>query len=49
VFGIKLPGQPVDFSDVTRAVNATGKQFGNLVGELRAAREKAEEIGKALS
>jgi len=30
-------------------VNDASKQFGKLASEVRAAREKAEEIGKALS
>jgi len=49
VLGVKVPGQQPNFSDVARGVREAGKQFGKLAGEVRAAREKAEEIGKALS
>jgi hypothetical protein len=49
VLGVKLPRKQTDFSDVAHAVSATGKQFGKLASEVRAARQKAEEIGKVLS
>jgi hypothetical protein len=49
VLGIKVPRHQVDFSQVVRSVNAAGKQFGALAGEVRSARQKAEEIGKALT
>jgi hypothetical protein len=49
VLGIKLPSQQTSFKDVARAVNDAGKQFGKLAAEMRTAREKAEEIGKALT
>lgn len=49
VLGIKIPRRQADFSDVTRSINAAGKQFGQFASEVRAARQKAEEIGKALT
>ncbi|HEX5225940.1 MAG TPA: hypothetical protein VFW29_12500 [Solirubrobacteraceae bacterium] len=55
VLGVKLPTQrkaDVDFSGLSqfaKSVNQAGKQFGKLAGEVREARQKAEEIGKALS
>ena len=49
VLGVKMPRRQVDFSDVAKSINAAGKQFGKLAGEVRVARQKAEDIGKALS
>jgi hypothetical protein len=48
LLGVKLPRRQVDLSDVARSVNAAGKQFGKLAGEVRDARKKAEQVGKAL-
>lgn len=49
VLGIPLPGaKKVDLSDLSRQVGEAGRQFGNLAGEVRAAREKAEQISKAI-
>jgi hypothetical protein len=58
VLGVKLPhrngnghglsGVTSGLSGVTSGLNEAGKQFGKLAGEVRVAREKAEEIGKAL-
>jgi hypothetical protein len=53
VLGISLPVQPkADFSGLSqfaKSVNEAGRQLGKLAGEVREARQKAEEIGKALS
>ena len=49
ILGVKVPRRQGSFSDVARGVNDAGKQFGKLASEVRAARKKAEEIGKALS
>jgi hypothetical protein len=47
--GIPLPGtKRTDLSDLTKQVGEAGRQFGNLAGEVRAAREKAEQISKAI-
>lgn len=48
VLGIPLPGQSVGLAGMAKQVNDAGKQFGKLASEVRTAREKAEEIGKAL-
>jgi hypothetical protein len=61
VLGVKLPTQQkVDvggglsqvgggLSQFAKSVNQAGQQFGKLATEVREARQKAEEIGKALS
>lgn len=49
VLGITVPQRKTGFSDVARSINAAGKEFGKLAGEVRSARQKAEEIGKALT
>ncbi len=53
VLGIELPHQrKADFSglsDLAKSVGDAGKQFGKLAGEVRQAREKAEQIGRVLS
>jgi hypothetical protein len=49
VMGITIPHRQTDFSDVIRSINAAGKQFGSFASEVRTARQKAEEIGKALT
>jgi hypothetical protein len=55
VLGIQMPSK-VDLNGVTQQIGEAGKQFGklagevrNVAGEVRAAREKAEQIGKILS
>jgi hypothetical protein len=49
ILGIPLPGaKRVDLSDLTKQVGEAGRQFGNLAGEVRAAREKAEQISRAI-
>lgn len=49
VLGIRVPYRQADFSAVVRSVNSAGKQLGALASEVRTARQKAEEIGKALT
>lgn len=49
VLGIPLPGsRKVDLSDLSKQVGEAGRQFGNLASEVRAAREKADQISKAI-
>jgi methyl-accepting chemotaxis protein len=55
VLGIPVPSK-IDLNGVTQQLGEAGKQFGklagevrNVAGEVRAAREKAEQIGKILS
>jgi hypothetical protein len=53
LLGIELPTQRKadlsGLSDLARSVNDAGRQFGKLAGEVRQARQKAEEIGRVLS
>jgi hypothetical protein len=46
--GIPLPTK-IDFSDVTQQIGEAGRQFGKLAQEVKAAREKAEQVGRAIS
>jgi len=48
VFGVPLPGSKVDLADLSKQVGEMGRQFGTLAGEVKAAREKAENIGRAM-
>jgi hypothetical protein len=54
LLGIQMPSK-IDLNGVTQQIGEAGKQFGklagevrNVAGEVRAAREKAEQIGKIL-
>jgi hypothetical protein len=49
VLGVTLPGQKDGVEHLAKNVGEAGKQFGKLAGEVRAARQKAEQIGKALT
>lgn len=48
ILGIPLPGTKIDLSDLSKQVSEAGRQFGNLAGEVKAAREKAEQISRAM-
>jgi len=50
VLGIPMPGTPSrdGMEQLAKNVSEAGKQFGKLAGEVRAARQKAEDVGKAL-
>ena len=48
VLGIKLPAKRDGMESLAKNVGEAGKQFGKLAGEVRAARQKAESVGKAL-
>lgn len=48
VLGIPVP-EKVDLGGVADQIGAAGKQFGQLAGEVKAVREKAEQIGRLLS
>ncbi|MBV8219695.1 MAG: hypothetical protein JO325_14610 [Solirubrobacterales bacterium] len=55
VLGIPVKTTKNDLNGVTQQIGEAGKQFGklagevrNVAGEVRAAREKAEQIGKIL-
>ena len=50
LLGVPLPGRKkVDLSDLSSKVGEAGRQFGNLASEVRMAREKAEQISRAIS
>jgi hypothetical protein len=48
VLGVTVPGQGDGLQTLGKGMGEAGKQLGRLASEVRAAREKAEEIGKAL-
>jgi hypothetical protein len=47
VLGIPLPRD--GFNGLSKQISEAGKQFGKLANEVRMTREKAEEVGKAIS
>jgi hypothetical protein len=56
VLGMRIPGTGRGFDGVAKQVKKAGKQFkktskqvGDLTDEVRAARKKAEDVGKAIS
>jgi hypothetical protein len=46
--GISLPIK-VDLSDVTQQIGEAGRQLGKLANEVKTVREKAEQVGRAIS
>jgi hypothetical protein len=48
VLGMTIPQPKTGLSEVAKSINAAGKEFGKLAGEVQSARKKAEQIGKAL-
>jgi hypothetical protein len=48
VLGIPMPNK-IDLNDVTQQIGEAGRQFGKLAGEVRAVREKAEQVGRIIS
>ena len=48
VLGIPLP-RTNGFGGLSKQIGEAGKQFGKLATEVRVTREKAEEVGKAIS
>jgi hypothetical protein len=56
VLGMRIPGTGHGLDGVAKQVKKAGKQFkktskqvGDLTDEVRAARKKAEDVGKAIS
>jgi hypothetical protein len=56
VLGVKVPGTGGGIDGLTKQIGKAGKQFskaskqfGELTGEVRDAKEKAEQIGKVIS
>jgi hypothetical protein len=48
VLGVSVPAK-VDMSGLSDSIGEAGRQFGRLAGEVRAVRQKAEQIGRILS
>jgi hypothetical protein len=48
VLGIDVPNK-IDFSGVSQQIGEAGRQLGKLAGEVRAVREKAEQVGRVLN
>ena len=46
--GMPVPNTKIDLSDMSKQIGEAGRQFGKLASEVRAAREKAEKISKAI-
>jgi hypothetical protein len=56
VLGVKVPGTGGGIDGLAKQIGKAGKQFnkankqlGQLTGEVKAAREKAEQVGKVIS
>jgi hypothetical protein len=49
ILGVPLPGTRNGLDGLAKQVGEAGKQFGKLAAEVRTTRQKAEEVGKALS
>jgi hypothetical protein len=56
ILGMKVPGTGAGLDGVAKQVNKTGKQFdraskqvAELTDEVRTARKKVEDVGKAIS
>lgn len=48
VLGVPVPDK-VELGGVANQIGVAGRQFGQLAGEVRAVRQKAEQIGRLLS
>ncbi|MGH2913751.1 MAG: hypothetical protein ACRDMX_02065 [Solirubrobacteraceae bacterium] len=48
VLGIRVPSPKPDLSEMSRQIGEAGRQFAKLAGEVRAAREKAEKVSRAI-
>jgi len=49
VLGVPMPTVKVDLAGVTKGLGEAGRQFGKLASEVRTVREKAEQVGRAIS
>jgi hypothetical protein len=49
IMGVKVPGSSGGLDNLAKNVGEAGKQFGRFAREVQTARQKAEEIGKALT
>jgi hypothetical protein len=48
VLGIPIPNTKIDLHGLVEQVGEAGRQFGKLAGEVKAVREKAEQLGRAI-
>lgn len=48
VLGIPVP-EKIELGGVADQIGSAGRSFGELAGEVRAVRQKAEQIGRLLS
>lgn len=50
VLGIPIPNtsSKVDLGGVAQQIGEAGRQFGKLAGEVKAVRDKAEQVGKII-
>jgi hypothetical protein len=48
VLGVPVP-ERIDLGNVAEQIGEAGRQFGRLAGEVRAVRQKAEQIGRLLT
>jgi hypothetical protein len=48
VLGVPIPNTKIDLHDLAEQVGEAGRQFGKLAREVRAVREKAERLGRAV-
>jgi hypothetical protein len=48
VLGVDVPNK-IDFSSVSQQIGEAGRQLGKLAGEVKAVREKAEQVGRILN
>ena len=48
VLGVPVPTK-IDLGGVGQQIGEAGRQFGNLASEVRTVREKAEQVGRALT
>jgi hypothetical protein len=46
---VPAPGKKIDFRGLSQQVGEAGRQFAKLAQEVHAVREKAEQIGRAIS
>jgi hypothetical protein len=49
ILGVRVPSVKVDLANVSKQVGAAAKQFGRLANEVQQAREKAEQLGRAIT
>ncbi len=46
---VRVPGPKIDLGGLAGQVGEAGRQFGKLAREVRAVREKAEQVSRVLS